>query len=292
MKFGVSSMTATLRVVAVRKPGPSLLKADPVKWHYGPHFECNKVIEQHEAFVACLSNAGCDVAFMENDDLGIADAVFTYDASLITHSGALLMSPGKFLRQGEQNVHRNFYESQGIPVFGEIAGDGHAEAGDSLWLDDTVLAVGRGFRTNQSGIDQISSYMDEIGIAVRSFDLPYYQGQEACLHLMSLVSLVDTRKALVLLELLPVALRDLMLDLGYTLIPAPMSEFQSSGTLSTNVLTTSPGKCIMLAGLPKTRAVLETAGIEITVFDGDALCIGCEGGPTCLTRPVLRSDQI
>jgi len=289
MKFGVSSMTNTLRVVAVRKPGPSLLKADPAKWHYGPQFDSGKVIKQHESFVTCLTNAGCDVLFMENDDSDIADAVFTYDASLITPSGALLMSPGKPLRQGEQHVHRNFYESQGIPVFGEIAGDATAEAGDTLWLDDTVMAVGRGFRTNQSGIDQISSYMQKIGVTVKSFDVPYYQGREACLHLMSLVSLVDTRKALVLLELLPVALHNLMLELGYTLIPAPMSEFQSSGTLSTNVLTTSPGKCIMLTGLPKTRACLEAAGIEITDFEGNALCIGCEGGPTCLTRPVLRS---
>ena len=290
MKFGVSSMTATLRVVAVRKPGPSLINADPAKWHYGPQFDSKKLIRQHEAFVNCLSKAGCNVVLMENDDQGIADAVFTYDASLMMPSGVLLMSPGKPLRQGEQHVHRNFFESQGIPVFAEITGDATAEAGDSLWLDDTVLAVGRGFRTNQSGIDQISSHMGEIGVAVRSFDLPYYQGQEACLHLMSLVSLVDTRKALVLLELLPVALHSLMLELGYTLIPAPLSEFQSSGTLSTNVLTTTPGKCIMLEGLPKTRALLEAAGIEITVFDGNALCIGCEGGPTCLTRPILRSN--
>jgi len=249
-----------------------------------------KFIEQHDAFVTCLSKAGCDVVYMENDDLGIADAVFTYDASLMTPAGALLMSPGKHLRQGEQHAHRHFFESQGITVVGAVTGDATAEAGDTLWLDDTVLAVGRGFRTNSNGIDQISAYMQNIDVDVMSFDLPYYQGQEACLHLMSLVSLVDTRKALVLLELLPVALRQLMLELGYTLIPAPWSEFQSSGTLSTNVLTTTPGKCIMLAGLPETRACLEAAGIEITVFDGDALCIGCEGGPTCLTRPILRSN--
>ncbi|MGI9364789.1 MAG: amidinotransferase, partial [Rhizobiaceae bacterium] len=108
------------------------------------------------------------------------------------------------------------------------------------------------------------------------------------LHLMSLVSIVDTRTALVCFELVPVALCELMQDLGYRLIAAPFEEFQSTGTLSTNILASAPGKCIMLDGIPKTRAVLESAGIEITVFDGEALCIGCEGGPTCLTRPLLR----
>lgn len=290
MNYGLSSMTAPLRAVAVRRPGASMISADPSKWHYGAPFNPTHVQDQHDAFVDCLTAAGCDVVRMENDDHGIADAVFTYDASLMTPAGVLLMSPGKALRRGEEQVHRDFFTAQDIPIFGEISGDARAEAGDTLWLDDRVLAVGRGFRTNQGGIDQITALMQGIDISTHAFDLPYYQGQDACLHLMSLVSLVDTRKALVLLELLPVALRQLMRDLGYTLIPAPMSEFETSGTLSTNVLATSPGRCIMLDGLAQTRAALEAADIEITVFEGDALCIGCEGGPTCLTRPILRAS--
>ena len=111
-----------------------------------------------------------------------------------------------------------------------------------------------------------------------------------CAFSRVLISLVDTRTALVVLELVPVALRALMLDLGYHLIPAAFDEFQSTGTLSTNVLATSPGHCIMLDDIPQTRAALEKAGIAVTTFTGDALCIGCEGGPTCLTRPLLRHN--
>ena len=288
MSFGVSSMTAPLRRVAVRRPGPSLTGADPSKWHYGPQFDPALVTAQHDAFADCLSDAGCEVVWMDGDDRGIADAVFTYDASLITPKGAILMSPGKTLRHGEQEVHRAFYESQDIAIFGEVVGEARAEAGDTLWLDTNLMAIGRGFRTNEEGITQISTLMNAQGIDARSFDLPFYQGQDACLHLMSLISLVDTRTALVVLELVPVALRALMLDLGYQLIPAAFDEFQSTGTLSTNVLATSPGHCIMLDGIPKTRAALEKAGIVVTTFAGDALCIGCEGGPTCLTRPLLR----
>ena len=200
------------------------------------------------------------------------------------------MSPGKVLRRGEQEIHRAFFDNIGIPICGEITGKGRAEAGDTLWLDDKILAVGRGFRTNAAGIAQLTDLMAEMSVAVPAFDLPYYQGQEACLHLMSLVSIVDSRKALVCLELAPVALRQLMLDLGYQIIAAPFDEFQSTGTLSTNVLATAPGHCIMLDGIPKTRAALEDAGVNVTTFDGDALCIGCEGGPTCLTRPLLRKS--
>ena len=288
MTFGVSSMVAPLRRVAVRRPGPSMVNADPAIWHYGATFDPALVGPQHDNFTTCLTDAGCDVVWMDNGDRGIADAVFAYDASLVTPQGAILMSPGKVQRQGEQETHRAFFESQGIPICGEVTGEGRAEAGDTLWLDDDLLAVARGFRTNTAGIAQIADCMNSIGVEVRDFDLPYYQGQDACLHLMSLVSLVDSRTALVCFELVPVALRDLMLDLGYRLIAAPFDEFQSTGTLSTNVLATAPGKCIMLDGIPKTRAALEDAGVEVSVFEGDALCIGCEGGPTCLTRPLLR----
>ena len=74
-----------------------------------------------------------------------------------------------------------------------------------------------------------------------------------------------------------------------TVINAPEDEFLSSNTLSTNILTISPGKCIMIDGFPKTRESLENFGISVKVFNADELCIACEGGPTCLTRPLLRS---
>ena len=289
MSFGVSSMTKPLLRVAVRRPGPSMIEADVSLWHYGAEFDQARVAAQHDRFTDCLTGAGCEVIWMDNDDGGIADAVFTYDASLVTPKGAILMHPGKALRQGEQEIHRAFYEGCGIPICGEISGVARAEAGDTLWLDDTLMAIGRGFRTNAPGAAQLSELLGDMGVETKAFDLPYYQGRDACLHLMSLVSIVDTRTALVCLELVPVALQQLMLDLGYRIIAAPFDEFQATGTLSTNVLATSPGKCSMLDGIVKTRHALEKAGIQVTVFEGDCLCIGCEGGPTCMTRPLLRA---
>ncbi|MAT88890.1 MAG: amidinotransferase [Aestuariivita sp.] len=291
MMFGVSSMTTELRKVAVKKPGPAMKKADAALWHYGNEFDPDKVEAVHAAFVHALENFGAEVYWMGKDDHGNADAVFTYDASLMTPAGAILMSPGKALRADEQDLHRIFYMKHDIPIIGEIRNKARAEAGDTLWLDDKTLIIGRGFRTNQAGVDQIVNILRPIGIECHVFDLPYYQGQDVCLHLMSLISLVDTYKALVYLPLLPVGLWKLLLSKGFTLINAPSSEFKDSHTLNTNVLALAPGKCIMIDGFPQTRTALEDAGIDVQVFDGAALCIGCEGGPTCLTRPLLRSPS-
>jgi N-dimethylarginine dimethylaminohydrolase len=286
--YGVSSMTAPLRRVALRRPGPALLNADAAVWHYGPSFDPSRIGAEHLSFTKLLQEGGVEIAWMDGDDHGIADAVFVYDASLMTPIGAILMSPGKRQRAGEQELHRAFYAAQNIPVIDEITGEGRAEAGDTLWLNEHTLAIGRGLRTNRAGIEQVKASLASIDVTVHEFDLPVYRGAAACLHLMSLVSIVDTKTALVCAPLLPVGLWELMRDLGFDLIEAPYSEFEESDTLSNNILSISPRQCIMIDGFPKTRSALEMGNISVQVFNGDALCIGCEGGPTCLTRPLLR----
>jgi N-dimethylarginine dimethylaminohydrolase len=288
MNYGVASMIAPLRRVALRKPGASIQQANPATWNYGPGFDKDKVESEHAAFTDLLVKKNVEILWMDEES-GIADAVFTYDASLMTPGGAILMKPGKPLRAGEQELHRNFYAQQGIPIVGEITGDGHAEAGDTLWLDEKDLAVGRGFRTNQSGIDQLKTQLAGSGIAVHAFDLPVYYGASACLHLMSLVSLVDSRVAAICKPLLPVGLYQLMQGMGFNLIEIPYAEYENSGTLSGNILAITPGECIMIDGFVQTRKLLQEAGIEVQVFTGDSLCIGCEGGPTCMSRPIYRS---
>jgi N-dimethylarginine dimethylaminohydrolase len=284
-------MTAPLKKVAVKKPGKSLINAKADEWHYGPSFNPKKIGAIHSTFVQMLKDSGIEVFWMPEYDFGIADSVFTYDASLMTPFGAILMSPGKLLRRGEQNIHHNFYKTNNIPIIGSIETDGLAEAGDTLWLDEKTLVIGRGFRTNSNGIENIKKILDPQEINIHIFDLPVYSGKSACLHLMSLISLVDTNTALVCLPLLPVGLFELLREKNFSLIEAPYHEFEKSNTLSTNVLAIRPRKCIMLDSVPETTAVLRSAGITVKVFNGDALCIGCEGGPTCLTRPLLRTHN-
>ncbi len=291
MTWGVASMTAPLRRVALRAPGPGMLGADPAAWHYGASFDPARVMDEHAALVALLRADGIELLWMAGDDGGNADAVFTYDASLMTPDGAVLMAPGKPLRAGEQELHRAFYAEHGITLLGEIAAPGLGEAGDMFWLDPATLAVGRGFRTNQAGIEQLRAILASRGIGVETFDLPYHAGPDACLHLLSLLSPIDDKVVLAHLPLLPVALHDAFSARGIELLAAPEDEFEASGGLSVNVLATAPGHCIMLDGFPETRALLEGAGIEVRVFDGRALCLACEGGPTCLTRPIRRDPS-
>ena len=78
------------------------------------------------------------------------------------------------------------------------------------------------------------------------------------------------------------------LEKNINIISAPQREFYQSDTLSTNVLALAPGECLMLNNLPETEKVLRNEKLKVTTFQAPSLCIGCEGGPTCLTRPILR----
>ena len=290
-KFGVSSMTTTLKTVGMLKPMEALRAANPARWHYGQSFDPTKIDSNYFSFTKLLTELDVDILWITPKNNKIADSVFTYDASFMTQNGAILLSPGKPLRKGEEKIHEDFYVSHGIPIIGKTSGLAVAEGGDMFWIDNKTLVIGKGFRTNQIGIEQIKRILAPFNIEVISFDLPFFKGPEACLHMMSLISIVDEKKALVHVSLLPTSLVLLLKEKGYDLIEAPEDEFISSEGLNINVLAVRPGVCVMISGFPQTKKALEASGVKVHTFDGNSLCIGCEGGPTCLTRPIFRSQQ-
>ncbi|SCW55779.1 dimethylarginine dimethylaminohydrolase family protein [Ancylobacter rudongensis] len=286
--FGSQDMSAPLQRVLMRRPGPSLMQADPARWHYGPTFDGAKAVYQYRAFAQLIEQSGTEIIWLDDEGDGLADAMFTHDPSLMSDHGAIILRMGKPLRADEPALHERAYAARQIPILGRIDAPGTVEGGDCVWLDARTLIVGRGVRTNQEGIDQLGALLAPHGVAVLGFDLPLWQGEEACLHLMSVISPLADDLALVFAPLLPAAFYQLLKARGIRLIEAPADEFHASNGLSLNVLPTRPGEVIMVEGFPATKAAMEAAGCTVSTFAADALCIACEGGPTCLTRPVLR----
>ena len=289
MRFGAEDRNGRLARVMMRAPGPAMASADPAAWHYGPGFDPAAAAAEHAALAALVSGSGAEIHWLEAADDGLSDAVFVQDPSLVTRAGAVVLNMGKPLRRGEAALHIAAYEHLGVPVIGRLSGDATVEAGDTFWLDPQTLAVGRGARTNQAGIEALAAILSPHGVTVQAWDLPWGAGPAACLHLMSLISPVGPKTALVHLPLMPFALWTELVARGWELIEAPAEEFGASNGLSLNVLMLAPMDVVMIDGYPKTRAALEAAGCQVQVFPGQALCVACEGGPTCLTRPILRA---
>lgn len=286
--FGAQTMAAPLKRVLMRSAAGAMRRADARQWHYGPGFEPGRAARQHAAFAGLVAASGATVEWLPDEDDGLSDSVFTHDPSLMTEQGAIILSMGKALRNAEPALHETTYARLCIPVLGRIEKPGQVEGGDCVWVDKKTLAIGRGVRTNQSGIEQMAGILAPLGVTVLGYDLPLWMGEEACLHLMSVISPLDDDLSLVHSPLLPAAFYQLLKARGIALVEGDAEEFRQSNGLSLNVLPTSPRDVIMVAGFPKTQAAMEAAGCRVQTFEADALCIACEGGPTCLTRPILR----
>jgi len=285
MSFGGQTMVAPLKKVLVRRPDESFAVTDVKKWHYTDVPNLKEAQKEHDDFVAILKKEGVEVVYHATSLPELADAIFVHDPVIMTNKGAIILRMGKMLRRGEEEAIENTLTALGIPTWYKLHGDATAEAGDMLWLDETTLAVGRGFRTNDEGIQQIKEAVSSLGVTVIVVDLPYDQGEEACLHLQSLISLVDYKMALVYKKFLPVAFVKYLEKNGFTLIEVPEQEYMTMGP---NVLAIAPKVCCTIAGNDETKKRLELAGCKVYTYKGDEISLKAEGGATCLTRPLLR----
>lgn len=283
MTHGAQSETAPIRRLILRPPrATSGTDWRALGWTAPPDMAAATV--EFDAFAALVGAGGVEVHILDGAEEGL-DSIYVHDPLLVTRRGAILCNMGKRLRAGEPAAFRPLLDRLGVPVLGEIGGAGRLEGGDVVWLDDRTLAVGQGYRTNADGIAQLRGLLgDEVGDIV-TVPLPHWRGPNEVLHLMSMLSPVDDDLAVVYAPLLPVFFRDWLVARGIRLIEVPEEEFASMGV---NVLATAPRRCVMLAGNPKTRALLEAAGCEVREYAGSEISLKGAGGPTCLTRPILR----
>jgi len=287
-RFGCQTMHETLRSVLVRPPDAAFGNADPARWHYTARPDLAAALDEHSALVEILRRSGAEVVVHDQPLPDHADALFVHDPALVTDAGAIILRMGKPLRRGEEEAMAVAFEELGVPILGRLAEPALAEGGDLLWLDRSTLAAGLGFRTNAEGLRQLAAILAPLGVTVVPVPLPHGGGPEACLHLMSLISVLDRDLAVAYLPLLPVPFVQLLGERGVRLVEVPEGEFPSMGP---NVLALGPRRCLALRGNPITRNRLEEAGCEVHTYRGDELSLKAEGGPTCLTRPLWRSDS-
>jgi N-dimethylarginine dimethylaminohydrolase len=244
---------------------------------------------QHETLCRLLSASGAEVVCLPEAESSTLDAVYAHDASLATDYGVVLMNPGKKNRVAEAQAHAQFCGQLGIPVFGEIRLPGTTESGDIVWLDSRTLLIGDGYRTNKGGIEQMRALLsskDSLkNVEVLSAPLPYGPGPSACLHLMSLMSMLDEQTILVDLPWLAVETVELLKGRGFQLIEIEYSERDS---LACNVLALGQKRLIAIEENGRTNQRMRDAGFDVRTFPGSEICINGAGGPTCLTRPLLR----
>ncbi len=279
--WGAQSMTAPLREVLVHRPGAAFGAAfdDPAHGFLHP-VDLAVAQREHDAFVDLLARLGVRVQFLEAE-ADTPDLLYTFDPLLIADRGAIPLRPGKLTRLDEPALLEAWTSAAGIPTLGRVEAPGTIEGGDTFWLRPDLLCIGRSLRTNDDGAQQLAAL---VGGDVRTFDVPS-RGSEL-VHLLSVISPVTDDLAVIYPPLLPPDLRQLLGELGIDTIPVPDDEYS---TLACNVLAVRPGVLIMADGNPLTHRALEAAGCEVHTYPATEIGVNGSGGPTCMTRPILRA---
>ncbi|KYK36237.1 MAG: hypothetical protein AYK19_09130 [Theionarchaea archaeon DG-70-1] len=287
--MGTLSEVGRITRMALRKPEQAFVNQEhiDVQWrelNYTDRPSYDKAVKEYNQFVSLLQEFGMKIDFLPADEKLTLDSLYVRDAAIVSHEGVILCNMGKPQRAHEPEVARDAFINAGVPVLGTIDGKGQLEGGDIVWLDNETLAVGRTYRTNDEGIRQLQSLVGE-KVEVVTVPLPHYRGPTDVFHLMSILSPVDYDLALVYSPLMPIPFREFLVDRGIQILEVPENEFETMGC---NVLAVAPRECIMLKGNPQTKALLEQAGARVWEINGKEISVKGQGGPTCLTRPLVR----
>jgi N-dimethylarginine dimethylaminohydrolase len=289
--FGGNSMVAPLRRVMICPPRRAGWNKpeQASQWRelgYLNPPDASAAQAQHDDLRRELEDAGAEVLTLPEAHYFTLDAVFCHDPSLVTEHGAIILRMGKQSRAAEAQRHAEFYKTQGVPILGAIEEPGTAEAGDLVWLDETTLLVGRGYRTNQAGVDQLRRMLSFVDVDVIPAPLPHAAGPDTCLHLMSILSLLNEHTVLVDLPMLAVETVELLHERHFGMVEIDPYE---RGTLACNVLALGNRRLIAIEENFKTNAWLQQAGFEVRTIPGSAIALNGGGGPTCMTRSILRA---
>jgi dimethylargininase len=276
-------MTETLRRVLVRPPrAAGFATWREYGWRSEP--DVGKLVEEHESFCDALAAGGAEIVLADTPLPTDPDAIYVFDPAIVSDLGAIVLRPGKEGRLVETDAIASDFEQAGVPIAARLEAPASADGGDTIWLDESTLLVGRGYRTNDDGIQALLAALP--GVEVLAFDLPHLHGSDVVLHLLSLLSPLDDDLVVAYLPLLPVRLVQLLQERVTRIVEVPDDEFETMGA---NVLALAPRVALALEGNEETRKRLEGAGVDVSVYRGDEISRKGDGGPTCLTRPLLRT---
>ncbi|MGC1119649.1 MAG: arginine deiminase family protein [Candidatus Methanofastidiosia archaeon] len=286
--LGTLSEVGRIKQIVLRRPEQAFVSQEKVdaQWRdlaYTERPSYSKAVSEYNYFVSLIRDRDSDIHFLPAADELTLDSLYVRDALILCPGGVILCNMGKSQRRYEPIVAGSFLELMDIPVLGSITGNGCIEGGDVVWLDGNTVAVGRTYRTNDEGINQFKSFLNDVDVI--SVPLPHYKGPSDVFHLMSILSPIDYDLAVVYSPLMPIPFREFLIERGIQLIDVPDHEFETMGC---NILAVAPRKCIMLKGNPKTNHLLQQAGVQVSEYLGQEISIKGQGGPTCLTRPLVR----
>ncbi len=290
MEVGSQSMVNKTQSIIIKHARDAYISQEYLEqnWKEWGFFECpnfEKCVDEYDKFEAIIKKLVPDVKYLPKDEAAGLDSIYTHDSVKFTKKGAIILNMGKKARKNEPKAIKKYLQSIGVPILGEITGEGTVEGGDVLWLEDNKVAIGRGYRTNDEGIKQFAYIVRDLVDEIIVVPMPHGNNEEECLHLMSVISPIDRDLAVVYSRYMPVFFRQMLIEKGIKLIEVIDEEYMPLGT---NVLTVEPRKVVLMKGNPDIKEKLLNEGVEVHEYEGQHISLPGNGGATCMTAPLYR----
>ena len=290
LKFGSQTEILQIKSILLKRPEDAFINQKTIdnQWNNLNYLDCPdylQSIKEYEYFVSILKKHVPEIYYLPEDKTTSLDSLYVHDPVIITDYGAILCNMGKDQRSGEPTAIKTFLSELNVPILGEIVSPGKLEGGDVVWIDQKTVAIGCGYRTNKEGIQQFKNLVTGFVDAIIEVPLPHWNGPTDVLHLMSMISPIDKDLAVVYSRLMPVSFRNYLIKRKINLIEVQEDEYEN---MACNILALAPRVCLMLAGNPIMKKMLINHGVDIFEYEGNEISKKGAGGPTCLTRPILR----
>ncbi|SHI51078.1 N-Dimethylarginine dimethylaminohydrolase [Dethiosulfatibacter aminovorans DSM 17477] len=290
MKYGCQSMHKKIDRILIKHPKDAFISQENLSktweaFNYTSEPDYETVLKEYEVFENIIKENVANVDYLpQSDNVGL-DSIYTHDSLKITEKGAIFFNTGKLLRQKEGFEVEKKFKEVGIDTLGWIQSPGKIEGGDVVWIDEKTVAIGRGYRTNDEGIRQFKELTKDIVDEYIIVPMPHADGEAECLHLMSIISIVDEDLAVVYSRYMPVPFREYLIERGFELVEVNDEEYDNLGS---NVLALAPRVCVLMEGNRDIYDKLHEKGCKLYTYPGAELSFKGTGGPTCLTCPVAR----
>lgn len=290
MNYGCQSMVGKITDILLKHPKDAFISQENLNKTYEafnyigcPDYE--EVLKEYEVFENHIKNNVENVHYLPQDDRTGLDSIYAHDSLKVTKKGAIYFPMGKELRSKESYATEEFLKKNGVPTLGRIEAPGKMEGGDVVWIDEETVAIGLGYRTNEEGIRQFKELTKDFVKDYIIVPMPHGEGEDECLHLMSVISMIDQDLAVVYSKFMPVIFREYLISRNIKLLEVDDEEYNYLGS---NVLALAPRVCVVIEGVPKIKEKMEAEGCTVLTYPGKELSFRGTGGPTCLTHPIRR----
>jgi N-dimethylarginine dimethylaminohydrolase len=280
---GVCAESDPLRAILMHRPGPEIEVVQDYRsalWLGMPDPLLARA--QHDDLVDFYQSHGIAVYELGDVPEHLANAYFCRDTFAMSPTGAIISRMASAARAGEERWAAAALARIGVPIAHTVHGNGTFEGADVVIVNEDLVFVGHGMRTNRSGAEQVAQVYRDAGIPqVEIAQIPY-----GCGHIDGTLNIIDKDLALVFPTQLSWVVYETLKRHGFQIVDIPDMD-ESQGGMALNLVPLAPRVVVMPAGNPRTRAALEAAGVEVFEAEVSELMRG-GGSIHCMTGVIER----